>query len=57
MYYDASKYDKLAQTFNLCDVPKTPDEIETINNALGTMVMVNYPNLTADGSQGLDGAG
>jgi len=47
MVQDASRYTTVKDAFNLCTVPKSSDEvqslIDTLSDALGTMAMVNYP--------------
>lgn len=51
MVNDNSKYQMIHDIFNLCKVPTTPAEIEslieTLSDSLGTMAMVNYPYATS----------
>jgi lysosomal Pro-X carboxypeptidase len=50
LMYDPTKYQGIADTFNMCDVPTHPANITTIigimSDSLGTMAMVNYPYAT-----------
>lgn len=47
MVYDASRYQILKDTFNLCTIPTGPEDvmnlIGVLSDSLGTMAMVNYP--------------
>jgi lysosomal Pro-X carboxypeptidase len=48
---DSTSYAKIAEIFNLCTVPTSAVDIMTlsgtVNSALGTMVMVDYPYPTS----------
>jgi lysosomal Pro-X carboxypeptidase len=48
---DPTSYAKIAEIFNLCSVPSSAAGVialsSTVNSALGTMVMVDYPYPTS----------
>lgn len=47
MENDPSHWAKMKEIWNLCDMPTHPDNITSliglVNDAIGTMAMVNYP--------------